>query len=175
MIELIRLRRSIRKFKKNQIETEKIEILKEALLRSPTSRNRKSWEFILVRDTHLLKQLSRSKPSSADFLSDAPLGIVICGDEKKSDVWIEDCSIASIILQLTAQSLGLGSCWIQIRNRQYNDIKSSESYIQELLKIPENFRVESIIAVGYPGEQKQGIPENELDGIKIHENIFKTV
>ena len=172
MIELLRLRRSVRKFKKTTIEREKIELLIEALLRSPTSRNRKSWEFILVSDTNLLEKLSKSKQQGSDFLANALLGIVICGDEEKTDVWIEDCSIASIIVQLTAQSLGLGSCWIQIRNRKHNNFKSSEKYIQELLNISQNFRVESIIAIGYPAEQKSGIPASDLDRLKIHENFF---
>ena len=54
-------------------------------------------------------------------LETAPLAVVICADETLNDAWIEDCSIASILLQLTAQSIGLGSCWIQIRNRMYSE------------------------------------------------------
>ncbi len=167
MIDLIRSRRSIRKYTDSKIEPEKIELLKEALVRSPTSRNIKSWEFILIEDEQILKKLSQSKPHGALFLSNAPLGIVICGDSVKSDVWVEDCSIASIIVQLVAQSLELGSCWIQIRNRRYDDTKTSEDYIQELLGIPETVKVESIIAIGYPDEQRPGVPKEELDFHKI--------
>ncbi len=167
MIELLRKRRSIRKYKPCLIEKEKIEILKEALLRSPTSRNRNPWEFYFIADKPLLDSLSQAKSHGSAFLKDAALGIVICADENQSDVWIEDCSIASILLQLTAQSLGLGSCWIQIRNRQNARGITSEKYIQQLLKLPDNMKVESIIALGYPAEVKDGIPKEQLDYQKI--------
>ena len=114
-----------------------------------------------------LEKLSLAKESGSSFLSDAPLGVVVCGKEKESDVWIEDCSIASIILQLTGQSLGLGSCWIQIRRRLYGTGKSSEEYVKEVLSLPESLRVESIIAFGYPDEVKNPIPIDELEHDKI--------
>lgn len=167
MIDLLRQRRSIRKFTDRKIESEKINILKEALVRSPTSKNSKPWTFIFVEDKDMLNKLSLSKPHGSSFLSGAPLGIVICGDKEKSDVWVEDCSIASIIVQLVAQSIGLGSCWIQIRRRQHDDNRSSEAYIQGLLGIPENLHVESIIAVGYPVRTRTGVAESELDYHKI--------
>ena len=52
-----------------------------------------------------------------------------------SDVWIEDCSIAAIIVHLAAESLGLGSCWIQVRNRQHNAETTSEDYVRDVLGI----------------------------------------
>ena len=58
MIELLRNRRSIRKYTDMSIEAEKIELLKEAVLRSPSSRNFDPWEFIFVDDRKLLKQLA---------------------------------------------------------------------------------------------------------------------
>jgi nitroreductase len=107
MIELLRARRSIRQYTDKRIEPEKIEILKEAVLRSPSSRNFDPWEFIFVDDRDLLKKLSLSKRHGSKFLENAALGIVICGDGHKSDVWIEDCSIASILVQMVAQSMSL--------------------------------------------------------------------
>ena len=172
MIEILRKRRSIRKFSDKKIEPEKIDILKEAVLRSPSSRNILPWEFIFVDDKDLLLQLSRSKAHGSAFLAGASLGIVVLGDEKKSDVWVEDCSIASIIVHLITESLELGSCWIQIRNRQHSDSQTAEEYIQKLLNVPGNYRVESIIGIGYPGEKKPGIPEEELKYNKIRENKF---
>jgi nitroreductase len=90
-----------------------------------------------------------------------------CADENESDVWIEDCSIASIILQLTGQSLGLGSCWIQIRNRIYSGDMSSEEYIKSILDLSKTMRVESMISFGYPGEEKSPVPKEQLDYKKI--------
>ncbi|HDS44920.1 MAG TPA: NAD(P)H-dependent dehydrogenase/reductase [Methanomicrobia archaeon] len=167
MLELVRTRRSVRQYRDKEIEPELIELLKEAALRSPTSRNFKPWRFLFVTDKARLKALSRAKPSGSSFLTGAALGVVICADETESDVWIEDCSIASIILQLTGQSLGLGSCWIQIRNRMHDDSLTAEEYVKDVLELPVNFRVESIIAFGYPAETKPPIPKSELEYHKI--------
>lgn len=172
MIELLRKRRSIRKYKDKVIEPGKIEILKEALLRSPSSRGIDPWEFIFVDDRELLKQLALSKPHGASFLDGAALGIVICADEKKSDVWVEDCSIASILAQMVVQSLGLGSCWIQIRNRYFDEQITSEDYIRKLLNIPHGLKVESIIAIGYPAEKKEPVPQENLKYEKVRTNSY---
>lgn len=172
MIELLRNRRSIRKYKDKDIEPEKIETLKEAVLRSPSSRNFDPWEFVFVDNRGLLKQLSLCKPHGAKFLERAALGIVTCADEQKSDVWIEDCSIASILVQMTAQSIGLGSCWIQIRKRMYDDHKTSEDYIKDLLNIPDNFKVESIIAIGYPAENREPVRQEDLKHEKVKFNSY---
>ena len=174
MIEILRKRRSIRKYTEQKIESEKIEILKEALLRSPTSRNFQPWEFIIIEDREMLHKLSESKPHGASFLAEAALGIVILGDSEKSDVWVEDCSIASILVQLTAQSLHLGTCWIQIRNRSHNKDVTSEQYIQELLKISDHIQVESIIALGYPAEERSGVTKEELDYSKIRKDAYSS-
>jgi len=114
MLDSLRERHRIRKYKGRQIETEKIELLKEAALRSPSSRGINPWRFLFVTDKSKLEELSRAKESGSSFLKVASLCVVICAAKGESDVWGEDCSIASIILQLAGQSLGLGSCWIQI-------------------------------------------------------------
>jgi nitroreductase len=172
MIELLRARRSIREYLSRPIEAAKIDLLKEALLRSPSSRNIDPWEFIVVTDRELLKRLARCKPQGARFLAQAPLGIVVCGDSQASDTWIEDCSIASILVQMVAQSVGLGSCWIQVRNRQFNDETTSEQYVQGVLGIPEQVQVESIIALGYPAEQREAVPAGDLKQAKIRINGY---
>lgn len=172
MIDILRNRRSIRKYVPESLDKKLIDFIAEALLRSPSSRNINPWEFIQVDDSAILKKLSRAKAHGSNFLENAPLGIVVCGDETKSDVWVEDCSIASIIAQLQSHSLGLGSCWIQIRNRHHNSEISAEKYIQNLLKIPSHLRVESIIAIGIPDEKKQPLSKEKLDYGKLHKNLY---
>lgn len=168
MIELLRKRRSIRKFENRSVEADKIEVLKEALLRSPTSRNFEPCEFTFVDDKNLLEKLSRSKQHGSAFLKGAALAVVVCADETKSDVWVEDCSIASVLVQLTAQSLGLGSCWVQIRKRMYSEDCTSEDYVNSILNHPRPYRVLSIIGIGYPAENPAPIPSNQLKSDKIH-------
>ncbi len=170
MIELLRARRSIREYVDRAIEPEKVALLKEAVLRSPSSRNIDPWEFVFVDDRGLLKKLSHCKPHGADFLRGAALGIVICADSRASDVWIEDCSIPAILVQMVAQSIRLGSCWIQVRNRMYDGVMSSERYIQTLLGLPVYMAVECIVAVGYPAEQREPLPAESLKVSKIRMN-----
>lgn len=171
-MSLIRPRRSIRKYEKKQIEQEKIDSIIEAALRSPSSRGLNPWQFIVISDPGILKKLALSKEHGSGFLEDAPLGLAVIADPERCDVWVEDCSIASIFIQLAAQSLGLGSCWIQIRKRMHSKDETSEAYVRKVLDIPENFVVESLIAIGYPAEDKKGHAEKSLQRSKIHFNAF---
>ena len=171
-ISLIEKRRSIRKFKDQPVEEEKIDSLVEAALRSPSSMSRNPWEFIVVDDRDYLVKLSQSKPHGSTFLKEAPLGIVVCGDPAKCDVWVEDCSIASIFIHLAAESLGLGSCWIQIRERMHNDEQTAGEYVSQLLHLPEHLEVESIVAVGYPDEEKPGHKKEDLPFDRVHRNAY---
>jgi len=168
MLDLLMTRRSIRKYKSIEIEDEKIDLILKAALLSPSSRGICPWEFIVITDKTELNELSRCKQGGSDFLKDSSLGIVVLADADKSDVWIEDTSIASIIIQLEAQDLGLGSCWIQIRDRMHDENTTAEDYIRKLLLIPHNMRVESIISIGYPDENKSGHNEDELKYEKVH-------
>lgn len=170
MIELLRKRRSVRSYTGKQIDRASIDLLLEALLRSPSSRNYRPWEFIVVDDPQILARLSAAKEHGSAFLKQARLGIVICGDESKSDVWVEDCAIAAILAQMTAESLGLGSCWIQIRERRHDAASSAEEYVRELLGIPAGIRVESILSIGHPAEKRAPLPAAELDYRKIRHN-----
>ncbi len=172
MIDLLRSRRSIRKYEKKTIDKESLGLLKEALLRCPSSRGINPWMFVFVDDTKLLIQLAKVKEHGSSFLKEAALGIVVCGDETESDVWVEDCSIASIVVQLAAQSLGLGSCWIQIRNRPHSRDTTAEEYVQKLLDIPAHFKIESIISIGYPAETKKPVPQESLGFGKIRYNHY---
>jgi nitroreductase len=171
-LSLIEKRRSIRKYQEQPLPADKVEVLVEAALRSPSSRGFNPWEFIIVTDRTLLEKLSMAKPHGASFLKNAALGIVVCADPEKCDVWVEDASIASVFIHLAAASIGLGSCWIQIRKRMYNDSKTAQEYVRELLHIPPHLQVESIVAAGYPAEKKAPHPKAELSYDKIHANVY---
>ncbi len=172
ILPLIQKRRSIRKYQKKPIESEKIQTLVEAALRSPSSMGYNPWEFLLVDDPNVLDKLSNAKPQGSAFIKNAPLGIVVCADPERSSVWVEDASIACIFIQLTAESLGLGSCWIQIRDRMHDQKTPAEAYIADVLSIPKKLKVEAIIAIGYPDEQKAPRPKEDLQYGKIHQNLY---
>ncbi len=168
----IETRRSIRQFTPRPVEKEIIHRLVEAALRAPSSRDFKPWQFIVVDDPALMKQLACAKPHGASFLKNAPLGMVVCGDTQASDMWVEDCAIASTFIHLAAHDLGLGSCWIQIRKREHSPGKTADDFIHELLDIPAHLSVESIIAIGYPNETKPGHARQSLAYDKVFVNRF---
>jgi len=165
---LLKSRRSIRKFQNKQVEKEKIEVILKSALLSPSSRSRRPWEFIVVTDKDILNALSKCREHSSSFLADAPLGIVVIADPNACDVWVEDASIASIIIQLAAQSLGLGSCWIQVRERYHAGNTKAGDYIKNILGIPEKYEVECMVAIGYPAEEKKPYDDSQLEYDKIH-------
>jgi nitroreductase len=172
MIELIRKRRSVRLYAEKPVEKKVVDVLVETLLRAPTSRNNRPWEFVVVDDRETLERLAGAKESGSQFLKGAALAIVICADPEKSDVWVEDCSIAAILVQMVAQSVSLGSCWIQIRNRKQSDAMTSERYVRKVLGIPNQLKVEAIVSIGWPAEKKKTIAKSSLDFDKVSRNRY---
>lgn len=163
LYELLQSRRSIRKFTHQKVEVGKRDLILKSGLLAPSSRGRKPWHLMVVDNEGLLHDLSQAKKHGSSFLKSAPLAIVVAADPEVCDIWVEDASIMSIILQLAAQDLGLGSCWIQIRERMHDDQTSSESYVKALLKLEDKLHVESIIAIGYPDEDKEAYEERPID------------
>jgi len=173
MLDIFYNRRSTRKFSGQKIEEEKIRKLLTAALLAPSSKGLRPWEFILVDDPALLSVLSTAKPHGASLLKHAPLAIIIAGDKMKSDVWVEDCSIASIFIQLEAEALGLGSCWVQINRRFYNDEITSNEYIHEQFKIPDRLDVLSVIGIGYKATGRPPLKESDLIWEKVSRNRYE--
>ncbi|HCM21781.1 MAG TPA: NAD(P)H nitroreductase, partial [Porphyromonadaceae bacterium] len=97
---LLLQRRSIRKFTDQLLTPEQTQSILQAALLSPTSKNKHSWEFVVVEDKERLNALSKCKPSSAALIADAALAVVVLGNPLDSRVWIEDASIAAINMQL---------------------------------------------------------------------------
>ena len=163
MLNLLRTRRSIRVFQPKPLEPHLLAEFREAALRAPTARNAKSPHFVFVTDPEVLEALSRCKPTGAAFLAQAALGVVVCGDESRTDCWVEDASIAATHLQLLAHARGLGSTWCHVRGRKHDDQTSSEAYVQQALGIPGQQRVVCIVGIGVPAEQKDPWPEDKLE------------
>jgi nitroreductase len=147
-------------------------MLVEAAIRSPSSMGARPWEFVVVDDPDVLNKLSEAKPHGSAFIKDAPLGIVVCADPERSSVWVEDASIACTYIQLAAESLGLGSCWIQIRDRMHDQTKSGEDYVAEVLGIPKKIKVEAMVAIGYPDEKKEPHKKEALLWGKVYRNHY---
>lgn len=170
--ELIKRRRSMRKFTGEELTQDEVVSLLKAALMSPTSKRSNSWQFVVVDDKSTLELLSKCKEAGASFLKDAAVGIVVLGDPLASDVWIEDASVASTMIQLQAEDLGLGSCWIQVRERYTATGMSADEFVHGVLDIPLQLQVLSIIAVGHKGMERKPFDEDKLQWEKIHLNKY---
>lgn len=172
MLELLETRRSIRKFTDKKVEKDKIEKILKGVLTAPTAGNRRPWEFIVVEDKEMLVKLSKCREREMQFLANCNLAITVAVDGDIHDNWIEDASIAAFVIQLVSHSLGLGSCWVHVRNMQHNENISTENYIKDMLSLPKGAKVECIIAIGYPKEEK---PPHDLECLfneRIHYERF---
>ncbi len=166
-IELLRERRSIRKFEDRPVEREKLDLLIEAALRAPSSMGRAPWRFVVVTERETIDKLATAKPHGAAFLKGAPLVIAVCADPREADVWVEDASIAALILHLEAHDLGLGSCWVQTRLRDHDEQQTAAEYVAGVLELPAGLTVEAMVGIGYAAESKPGHPESSLPYGKV--------
>ncbi len=153
--DLAQRRRSVRKFTEQAVEQEKIDKIMQVALMSPSGKRINPWKFVLVTDKEMLQKLSEARTHGSQLIAGASLAIVVMADTSLTDVWIEDASIAASYIQLEAEDLGLGSCWVQVRNREKaEDDISTEKYIRSLLNIPEKYAIENMVAIGYKTEEK---------------------
>ncbi len=166
--ELARLRRSIRKFSDEKVDGEDIDTIMRTALMSPSSKGLHSYEFVVVSEKGSIEALARSKAQGSDFLTGAPLAVVVCGDPQVSDTWIEDASVAGAMMLSQVEDLGLGGCWIQIRGRRDAEGKDAEETVRSVLGIPVGIRVLCIIAVGHKGMPRKPQNEERLRRDKVH-------
>lgn len=160
----------MRKFTDEELTQEQVELLLRAALMSPSSHRSTGWEFIAVDDKQTLAQLAESKDSGAAFVAEAPLAIVVAANPEVTDAWVEDASIAALMIQLQAEDLGLGSCWAHMHNRHAADGTPANDVIHELLGLPENLQVLCVIAVGHKGMERKPFNEEHLQWEKVHIN-----
>ena len=117
LLEMLQKRHSIRKYTDADISDQDLQTILQAGLLSASGRAVRPWEFIVVRNKETLQKMSGSRVGAAKMLENANAAIVVIADESKTDVWVEDCSIAMSNMHLAASTLGIGSCWIQGRLR----------------------------------------------------------
>ncbi|MGD0996619.1 MAG: nitroreductase family protein [Candidatus Bathyarchaeia archaeon] len=143
VFEAVQERRSIRAYKDTAVPREKLEKILEAGRLAPSAKNIEPWHFIAVTDGEKRKILSKGR--YAKFLAEAPLVIVACGDKKASPDWyIIDVALAVENMVLTATSEGLSTCCIG---------SFDEKEVKETVKVPSNFEVLLLLAVGYSREK----------------------
>lgn len=172
LMELLLKRRSVRKYTEEAVSEQDLNRILSAGLSSPSGRNRKPWELLVVRDRQMLEQLSHCRVGAARMLAKAGCAILVFADSEKTDVWTEDCSIVMSNMHLMASALGLGSCWIQGRNREAENGNTTDVYCRELLSVPDGYVLEAILSVGVPAELLPAHTDADLDWTKVHREVF---
>lgn len=162
----------MRKFTPEELTQDEVVALLRAALMSPSSKGTHAWQFVVVDDKPTLEKLAQCKAQGADFLAGAPLAIVVLGDPVVSDVWIEDASVATLMMLLQAEDLGLGSCWIQVRERYDEAGAPAGENVAQILNIPAPLQVLSIVAVGHKGMERKPFNEDRLLWEKVHINTY---
>lgn len=156
--DVIRTRRSVRSLKKDPIPEEVLSRVLEAAGVAPSGSNRQPWKFILIKD-EALKQKMVSACNNQEFVADAPIIVVVCGQKLPINrggymgemSMLLDVSIAFTHLILAARAEGLGTCWLGAFNN--NEIK-------KLLKVPDEYEVIAATPLGYPSEDVFTEPKN---------------
>lgn len=162
-MEAILSRRSIRRYTKDPVPDEIIRELLEAAMSAPSAGNEQPWHFVVIKDRKILDEIPKFHPYSA-MLREAPLAILICGDEslqKYKGYWVQDCSAATENLLIAVHAKGLGGVWLGVYPVEERIIG-----LRKLLGIPDNVIPFSLVSIGYPAEQKPRA--NRYDQSRVH-------
>ena len=160
--EVVKKRRSIRRYKDAPVPKETIEKILEAARIAPSAGHRQPWHFIVVQDKGTIEKLAgRSK-----WAAEAPAMIVGLADPEASPSWSDnDVGIAFEHIVLAATDLGLGTCWMGQTRR--------DAEVKELLKIPDKFKVIALTPLGVPDETPGPKERKGLDEIVSWERYGK--
>ena len=167
----IKNRRSVRQYTEETLPEGALDTIVKAGLLSATGHGKRPWELVVVTDHGKLEELSTCR-IPGKMLAGAQAAIVVLGDEELSDTWIEDCAIVMTNMHLMADYLGVGSCWIQVRNRMRSEAESTEAYVRQCLHIPENRKVAAILSLGMPANHPAPNEWDELGKDKIHYECY---
>lgn len=171
ILEAIRTRRAIRKYKSEPVSDDSVEEILEAGRWAPSGSNLQPWRFVVVKNQIILDMIRKVSPG---YLGATPMAIVICSDKAtalakggtlgRDYLSIADCSMAAENMLLAAHALGLGAC----------PIKSfSAIAVKEILELPEGIEPELILIIGYPDETPMAPPKHPLERIAFLDKYGK--
>ncbi len=150
VFDAISQRYSVRSYQDRIVEKEKIESIFSAVRLAPSAKNMQEWRFVVVRDKELLARLGEEGGQA--LLKKSPLIIAACAEESKYTMrggelaYPIDLAIAIDHLTLAATAMGLGTCWVG---------SFDAPAVKEILKIPPEIPLVSLICLGYPAEDSK--------------------
>ena len=168
VLEAILSRRSIRKYTDRPIDDEALHKILTAGMAGPTAVNARPWSFIVVRDKETLNRMADANGRAAGLLREATLAILICGDLERAfsrapEYWVIDGAIAGQNMILAAQGMGIGSVWLGTWPQE-----EKVAAQRALFGLPETQVPHSIIAFGYPAEDKSDQPHLDYEENRVH-------
>lgn len=170
--ELIENRRSIRKYKDQEIPKEDLEQLVNAVFYAPTANNISDIEVILITDKEKIQEVRTFKGGGAKPLEGAQAAIAVLSDKEKSPACNrQDACIAASYILLMAEDLGIGACWINVNSSKSDDGKPATIRLHEILGVPEKYNIESVVSLGYPDEDPGKKVPRDQEGL-VHYNKF---
>lgn len=173
LLDMMRSRRSIRKYTEEEIPEESLTKILQAGLLSESGKAKRPWEFIVVKDKAMLDELAGCREGGVAMLKEAKCAIVVIGDAEAQDVWVEDCSVAMTNMHLMADHLGVGSCWLQGRLRNADADTTTEEYVRARLGFPEKYKLQAILVLGMPAAKADAYELDKLPMEKVHYEKFQ--
>ena len=163
MNEIIRTRRSVRRYEGRAVEPEKIETLLHAAMQAPSAKNQQPWEFIVVTDKGTRETISKMSPF-AGFAADAPAVIVTLCDLDRADQfnwWVSDMAACTENILLQAVEEGLGACWCG-----FYPYADRFEPMKELFSLPRNIMPFSVVTLGYPAREPKVV--DRFEPARVH-------
>lgn len=168
MLDIIKNRRSIRKYSPKEIKKEDLLTLVEAGFMAPTARAQQSAAFVIVSDKEVLKALSQVSPGAKVLENSVAAICVFCpnvNDLSVKEMVLEDLGAVTENILLEACHLGIGSCWIGIA-----PIADRMEKASKILNLKSESFVFSLIALGYPLEEKAFYQKDKIKKELIYWN-----
>lgn len=158
VLKVLKERRSIRRYKKEEVPENIVKDIIDCARFAPTARNIQPWKFVVITDSNLKSKIARIC-DYGKFIAEAPVCVAIfCEDTK---YYIEDGSAATTYILLAAKAYGLGSCWVAGDKKPYAD------EIRQLLNIPDGYKLISLVSIGYPEEPVPTPPKKSLNDVLL--------
>lgn len=161
-LEALKSRRSVRSFKDKKVEKEKIIEMIDTARLAPSGKNIQPVEYIIIQDEKKRQEITEIA-SGGDFIAEAPLCIAVIS--KKCEHDIEDGSAATENILISAKAQGLDSCWVAGYKKDYS------SGIEEYFSLPKDYRLISLLAIGYSDRNPEPPAKKSIEEVIHYENF----
>mgnify|MGYP005852190067 FL=1 len=169
--EILRRRRSVRKYLSRPVEREVLDTVLREALAAPSSRNSHSTHLRVVTDPETIARIARMRDYGSAFLEHAPAVVLVEGDRTATDLWRENAAITATALLFAATDAGLASCWVHVNGRpclkDQPDGAQAEDYLREFLPVPAEHGILCTVALGYSDFEPAALPPFDA-GTHIH-------